>query len=145
MRWGIIALAAFGLASSAAARTHFESYEGRDSVVEGRGGTRTTTDGIDFWTMGDPPRRYQVIGVITDKRGTGLLSKSAVNASNVAKAVRDAGGDAAIILSSDRQRIGYVGGGQLRTEANQAFANVWAAPVDRAITKLIVVKYLTPQ
>lgn len=107
--------------------------------MDGRGGTRTTTDGIDFWTMGDPPRRYQVIGVITDKRGTGLFAKQAIAASNVAKAVHDAGGDAAIVLSSERQNRGFIGG---INRAASGGADVWAAPVSREITKLVVVKYL---
>jgi hypothetical protein len=30
--------------------TEFQSWEGRNSVVEGRGGTREIVDGMDVWT-----------------------------------------------------------------------------------------------
>jgi len=47
--------------------TDFQSWEGRNSVVEGHGGTRKVVDGMDVWTHGDPPRRFQVLGIIEDE------------------------------------------------------------------------------
>ena len=44
--------------------TEFESWEGRNSVVDGRGGTRKVVDGMDVWTYGDPPRRFQVLDAV---------------------------------------------------------------------------------
>ncbi len=32
----------------------------------GSGGTKITTDGVDFWTSGNPPRAYLVLGVLMD-------------------------------------------------------------------------------
>src|SRR5437660_12614299 len=43
--------------------TDFQSWEGRNSVVEGHGGTRKVVDGMDVWTFGDPPRRFKVLGI----------------------------------------------------------------------------------
>jgi hypothetical protein len=53
--------------------TDFQSWEGRNSVVEGHGGTRKVVDGMDVWTQGDPPRRFQVLGIIEDERPGGLI------------------------------------------------------------------------
>src|SRR3546814_2273782 len=61
-----------------------------------------------YWTMGDPPRRYQVIGIIRDKRGDGPLSGDAIGSKSVAKATLKAGGDAVIYLSSNSRVTGVV-------------------------------------
>src|SRR3546814_13128782 len=45
--------------SEAQAKSRFTPYEARNSIVEGKGGTRTTKHGIEYWAMGDPPRRYR--------------------------------------------------------------------------------------
>lgn len=58
-------------APPASARAKFVTYEGKDAISEGRGGTKVVAHGVDFWTTGDPPKRFQVLGIITDKRGTG--------------------------------------------------------------------------
>jgi hypothetical protein len=43
-------------------------------VREGTGGEKKTVDGIDFWANGAPPRKFQIIGFITDSRlKTGLI------------------------------------------------------------------------
>jgi len=41
------------LLSVGCASTEFQAWEGRNSVVEGRGGTKTVVDGMDVWTFGD--------------------------------------------------------------------------------------------
>ena len=59
---------------TAMASPEFLSYESKNSIRDGQGGERKTVDGIDFWMRGDPPRRYQVIGSLTDERHkTGLI------------------------------------------------------------------------
>ena len=43
--------------------------EARAPVVrEGGYGTRKVVDGVDIWTAGEPPRKYQVLGIINDER-----------------------------------------------------------------------------
>jgi hypothetical protein len=37
-------------------------------VVQGHGDTRKIVDGMDVWTHGDPPRPFQVLGIIEDER-----------------------------------------------------------------------------
>ena len=62
------------LGSGFAAAADFVAYESKDSVREGTGGEKKTVDGIDFWANGAPPRKFQIIGFITDSRlKTGLI------------------------------------------------------------------------
>ena len=93
----IAALSFFGCTS-----TDFQSWEGRSSVVEGHGGTRKIVDGMDVWTHGDPPRRFQVLGIIEDDRPGGLIPMARLKHDIVAKA-RQSGGDAVILVSSASQ------------------------------------------
>mgnify|MGYP000880667871 CR=1 FL=1 len=71
----------------------YRPYEAREPrIIEGSGGAREIVDGVDVWTNGDPPRRYQVIGTVElhsyDGYGSPLPS--------LARKVRDAGGQAAV-------------------------------------------------
>jgi hypothetical protein len=97
-----IGLILIGLCSSATADPEFHPYESRQPLIkEGQGGERTTVKGIDIWAHGDPPKRYQVIGSLTDERrkdwhlfGSPLMSDLP---NDLAKAVKAAGGDAAVL------------------------------------------------
>src|SRR6266571_7525364 len=86
--------------------TDFQSWEGRNSVVEGHGGTRKVVDGMDVWTHGDPPRRFQVLGIIQDERPGGIIPMAQLKHDIVQKA-RAAGGNAVIFVSSESQLAGY--------------------------------------
>lgn len=113
----------------AIAGNDFAAYEGKDAVREGDGGTKVITDGVEFWTTGTPPHRFRVLGVLTDRRGAGLLSGSATGHS-VAKHIRSLGGDAAIILGRDTQ----IKSGMLLNNGMVALAR-------RNTTQLLVIKY----
>lgn len=137
-----IALAIAVAASAAEAKTRYETYEARNSVVEGHGGSRTTKDGVDFWTTGDPPRRYQIIGVIRDNRGTGVLHGNAVGSSGIAKKVREVGGDAVILLNQNSSLKGIWSQGQASAYGNQAYGSALAIPIEERVTTFAVIKYL---
>lgn len=127
------------------AKARFQQYEARNAVVEGQGGARTTKDGIDFWTTGDPPRRYQIIGIIRDNRGTGVFHGNAIGSSGIAKMVREAGGDAAILLNQNSSVKGIWSQGQASMYGNQAYGSGIAIPIQERTTTLAVVKYLLPE
>jgi len=127
---------------SAEGKTRYESYEARNSVVEGQGGARSTKDGIDFWTAGDPPRRYQIIGIIRDNRGTGLLHGNALGSSGIAKKVREVGGDAVILLNQNSSIKGILSQGQASVYGNQAYGTGLSIPIEERVTTFAVVKYL---
>lgn len=128
----------------AEAKVRFEAYEARNSIVEGQGGSRTEKDGVDFWTMGDPPRRYQIIGIIRDNRGTGVFHGNAVGSSGIAKKVREVGGDAVILLDQNTALKGIYSQGQATANGNQASGSAFAIPIQERTTTFVVVKYLEP-
>src|SRR6266403_5119075 len=106
MIYRFLFLLAVTLLYASCTSTDFQSWEGRNSVVEGHGGTRKVVDGMDVWTHGDPPRRFQVIGIIEDSRPSGIIPMAQMKHDIVAKA-RQSGGDAVIFASSASQLQGY--------------------------------------
>jgi len=128
------AIVLFAFATPSAAGVQFSTYEGPDAVQTGTGGAKIVKDGVDFWTQGTPPRKFQVLGFIVDTRHDKLLSGHAIGSSGLAKRVRDAGGDALIMANQDQQTDGIVGG------LNGGFA--WGRTVHEITTKFIVIRYL---
>ena len=135
------------------AAPEFLQYEGRNAVHDGQGGERKTVEGIDFWLKGDPPRHYQVLGSLNDKRHkTGLYGAIRMSGleSDIAKAARAAGGDAVIIDGEQDETTAVVGsafGNVNGTYGGGAFnANRSTVGITRAIkdhdSQYIVVKYL---
>lgn len=84
--------------------TKFTTYRGA-GLVQGKGGTVRTVEGVDFWENGDPDRKYKVIGVIEDSRGDGLISRWGKD-SDIARKVRESGGDAIVFIGEDRKLRG---------------------------------------
>lgn len=101
------AAVAAALLLAACAQVDFQRYEGRGEILEGRGGTRQSIDGIDVWTNGSPPRRYRIVGVATvnagDRRSTDPVVRNAVAAK-----VAEVGGSAAIFLGAESSFAGIV-------------------------------------
>jgi hypothetical protein len=140
----VAGFAALIASEPANSKTRFEAYDARDSIVEGKSGSRIEKDGIDFWTMGDPPRRYQIIGIIRDNRGKGVFHGNAIGSSGIAKKVREVGGDAAILLNQNSALKGIYSQGQTTANGNQAFGTGFAIPIQERTTTFLVVKYLEP-
>jgi hypothetical protein len=134
----ITAALAFGLSAPAlaGAKIDFALYEGPPRIMQGDGGTKITKNGIDYWTTGTPPRRYQVIGFVQDKRDELLDSGHAIGSPNIAGKVKRAGGDAVVVESQDE--VGKSGG----VGAAGAFFGWFAAGGSKTITRMLVVKYL---
>ena len=115
----------------------YATYEGTASIQIGSGGTKVTANGIDYWTTGTPPRRYQVLEISTDARKDRLADGHVLGSKSVAKRTREAGGDAVIFNDADTKLAGVSG-----YAANGYLAG---RIVNRTTTHLIVVKYLEPQ
>lgn len=129
--------------SPAQAKAHFAAYEGHDAIQEGRGGTRATRNGMDYWTTGAPTRRYQIIGVITDGKCMGIkLCGDPINRPAIAQAARAGGGDAVIVLGKSNDVRGMVGGSASYAgpHATQGFG--WSSAVLERGTTMLVIKYL---
>ena len=129
------------LSGPASAGKKFMAYEGRDAIRDGVGGTKVTTDGIDFWTTGTPPHRFQVLGIIDDKRGSGWWDGSAVGAHSIAKMVRKAGGNAALVAGQSRAITGFEYD-YTRYSSDPAHGSGSATADVIRSTRFIVVKYL---
>jgi hypothetical protein len=92
----LLILAAAFLASCA--DTEYFAYSG-SGIYVGTGGASKTVNGIDLWVTGSPPRKYRIIGYITDTRLGGPLAMAGRDA-GMARQAKQAGGDG-LILSSD--------------------------------------------
>jgi hypothetical protein len=123
MRMGFLVagLLLASLCGSAAADPEFHLYESRAPLIkDGQGGERKTVDGVDIWLHGDPPRRYQIIGSLTDvrkknpilaQRMFGHEPRMADLEGDIAKAAKASGGDAAILEDEKDAVTRYMGGG----------------------------------
>jgi hypothetical protein len=125
--------------------TEFQSWEGRNSVVVGHGGTRKVVDGMDVWTFGDPPRRFKVLGIIRDERPGGRLYVAQLKHDIVQKA-RENGGNAIIFVSSESQLAGYYTEGSASTYSNggygTTFGSATTVPITRRSSTYVVIRYL---
>jgi hypothetical protein len=113
------------LALSFAHASDFVAYEGRNAIQEGNGGEKKTVDGVDFWSNGAPPRKFQIIGYVTDSRlKSGLIGMMRMSGldSSIAKEAKKAGGDAVILVNAESVTKGYVNNTQTNstTTANTA-------------------------
>lgn len=141
------AVAACLLATVACAHVSqdFATWEGPDPIRVGQGGTKTTTDGVEFWTMGAPARRFQILGVLTDSRRNNVVGRSSY-ASDVARVVRDAGGTAVLVVSQQNDYVGtYNSGSATATtygRTTQATGYGYSAAITNRTSQFIVIKYL---
>jgi hypothetical protein len=141
----ILFLCTIAVACVGCANTEFQTWEGRNSVVEGRGGTRKVVDGMDVWTYGDPPRRFQVLGIIQDNRPGGIVPMAQMKHDIVAKA-RQSGGDAVILVSSQSQLAGYYTASNATAYGYGNWASAYGSsttvPLTRHTATFVVIKYL---
>ena len=145
MTYRIALLVTLAFLCASCTSTDFESWEGRNSVVEGRGGTRKVVDGMDIWTHGDPPRRFKVLGIIEDERPGGIIPMARLKHDIVQKA-RANGGTAVIFVSSASQLAGYYTAGSASAygygNSATAFGSSTTVPITRRSSTYVVIRYL---
>jgi hypothetical protein len=127
----------------AQAKIDFATYEGHPIIKTGTGGTKLTKHGIDYWTTGDPPRRYQVIGAIQDKRDEFWDGGHAIGSPSIAAKVKKAGGDAVIVLSEDE--AGHGGGYSSTSGGSNGFGWLFGFGMSggsKTVTRMVAIKYL---
>ena len=143
--WKLFPAAALALVMASCATTDFQAWEGRNSIAQGNGGTRKIVDGIDIWTHGDPPRRFQVLGIIEDSRSGGRIPMARMNHDIVAKA-RQQGGDAVILVESQSQLAGYYNFGSATAYGYGNSAGAWGSsttvPLTRHSATYVAIRYL---
>lgn len=131
---------ACSLVAAGCAQTNYQVYEGRNAnIVEGQGGTKEVIDGYEIWDNGNPPRRYQVLGVSTIEDFDNVFGNQRMR-SAIAVEIKRAGGDAAVVLDgwSQGQSVGVGTAinskGQMAVGTGQSFG--------RKQTRYQIVKYL---
>lgn len=82
------------------ATVDFQSYEGKDNLYEGEGGTKLVVGDIDFWINGAPPRKYSILGMVASEIGSGSWDEAVIR-SAVASEVRKQGGNAAVQVNNN--------------------------------------------
>jgi hypothetical protein len=159
MTWKTISIAlaigasALSVGTAALAGPDFLIYEGPDAVRQGQGGERKTVDGVDFWLSGNPPRKFQVLGSLVDRRHkTGIYGAIRMSGldSDIAKAAKQAGGDAVILQEENDEVTGiadfrsanvYGTGGPTWYNGN-GFSSGVARPIEAHNSSYLVIKYL---
>ena len=137
-----ICLAMSALCATAQAQ-EFQAWEGKPVIHEGQGGTKEVVDGIDFWDRGEPPRKYQIIGYIHDRRHkSGIVGKISMShlRSDVAAVAKQAGGDAVMPVSSTTDTVGAVGYGH--TVGNGGAVGVGHS-IQKEESEFAVIKYIS--
>jgi hypothetical protein len=154
MRYIITILAVVLLAGCAT--TNFMAYQGA-SVQQGTGGAFVNVDGIDIWQEGTPPRKFQVIGVITDSRAAGPIAMAGRN-KGIARMAKRYGGNAVLLAADLREFAGMLSTSNATTNINASayrygntayaygtantFAMGTTAPMYRANSKYYIIRYL---
>jgi len=91
--------------------TRFVEFRGQ-GVSEGTGGSVRNVKGIDIWDIGEPDRKYEIIGFIQQEmiqNNANLLARSMNNSISESAIVSEAkkrGGDAIVFISSSSQIAG---------------------------------------
>lgn len=98
MKRYLIGLALLAAAVPATAKTTVSLYDGPDAVRTGTGGSKTVSHDVEYWVTGTPPRRFRLIGF--------AVTQKDLDAGSVAKTVKEAGGNAAIVLDQSTQDDG---------------------------------------
>lgn len=103
---GALAAAALLAGPAAWAGTGFLTYEGWDSVQQGKGGEKKVVAGIDFWMQGSPPRRFKILGSIDGAARHGLMGRISFSnpEDDVAKQAQKVGGNAVIVTEAGAGR-----------------------------------------
>ena len=81
------------------AQTNYQRFEGRNGpqIVEGQGGTKEVVNGYEIWDNGSPPRRYQVLGVVTVEDFDNVFGRQRIQ-NALSEQIKAAGGDAAVVM-----------------------------------------------
>jgi hypothetical protein len=137
--------AAIAFTATATLGQDFTAYEGKNTVREGEGGGKKVVEGVDFWSDGEPPRKYKLVGYITDRRlKSGLFGMASMAGleKDVALLAKKNGGDAVIQMGSETETTGSVGTAFGSRFGNSASGFGAAAAVQKNNSKFAVLKYV---
>lgn len=140
---------ALAVAAPAVAAAKFTAWHGKDVIYEGEGGEMEEVNGIQFWSNGDPPRSFKLLGYISDTRlSTGLVGMMRVKNRNkeIAEVAKANGGDAVILVDAATATRGYVSNanafGSSAGSSSAATATGFRTAVQNESTRYAVIKYV---
>jgi hypothetical protein len=84
--------------------TNYYTYSG-SGIYQGTGGAAKNIDGVDIWLTGTPPRKYKIIGYITDSRPGGAIPMARRDADLAAEAKKN-GGDGILLKAEQTNYLG---------------------------------------
>jgi hypothetical protein len=126
------------------ADTEYYGYSG-SGVYVGTGGASRSVNGVDLWVTGTPPRRFRIIGYITDERLGGPLAMAGRDRGMADKA-RNAGGDGLLLTSDQTNGMGSYSTGNATAFVTgntvTATGNALTLPIIQRQAKYYVIKYV---
>ena len=130
--------------SCAGCVTNYYTYSG-SGTYEGRGGASKNVNGIDVWLVGTPPRKFKIIGYITDSR-PGAPIPMAMRDSDLAAEAKKNGGDGILLKAEQTDFLGTYSTGNATAVTNgnvtSAFGSGMSVPITRREGQYFVIKYV---
>jgi hypothetical protein len=140
----LICLAAIATIFAGCAETDYYAYYG-SGIYVGTGGASKSVNGIDLWVTGSPPRKFRIIGYITDTRLGGPIAMAGRDA-GLAREAKKAGGDGLLLASDLTNNMGaystsyvaVVGTGNVMTATGTGVS----MPIIQRQARYYVIKYV---
>ena len=114
-------------------------------IYEGRGGASKNVNGVDIWLVGTPPRKFRIIGYITDSRPGGAIPMARRDADLEAEA-KKSGGDGILLKAEQTDFLGTYSTGNATaiTSGNvtTAVGSGVSVPIIRREGQYFVIKYV---
>lgn len=96
----IVVVAFIAALFAGCASVDYRPYEGKQSIVQGEGGTKDIVDGVEFWMTGTPPHKFKMLGIANGAIGAGYGADGMIQ-SGIAGKVKELGGNAAILITGN--------------------------------------------
>ena len=119
-------LSLIGIMTGCVSSTSFQKWDGPDEFT-GEGGSYITKDGIDIYTLGEPNKKFSIIGTINHNifavggwSALIALSGDSLAYSALAKEAKKQGGDAVVLLNSKSKIVGFSRGESMSSSKTQA-------------------------
>ena len=129
--------------SCAGCVTNYYTYSG-SGIYEGRGGASKNINGIDIWLVGTPPRKFKIIGYVTDSRPGGPIPM-AMRDSDLAATAKKNGGDGILLKADQADFLGTYSTGNATAvttgNVTTAFGSGMSVPIIRREGQYFVIKY----
>ncbi|KAF7599252.1 MAG: hypothetical protein CGU28_06145 [Candidatus Dactylopiibacterium carminicum] len=139
----LLALAVLALLLGACATANYYPHEARENVHQGKGGSRFQYEGLDVWFIGEPDRRYKILGYIEDSVSSTVDDQHRRISSEVAKKAHEIGADALIEVVTSRQADSSVSIGSVFGGRHSGFGMGFGFPVtEQQNARYTAIKFL---